>query len=179
MRARILLDACVLYPTLMRQMLVTTARAGAFEPLWSPRILDEWRHAAARSGPVEAEIVRAEIALLTSGFPGAMVAPDPDLIDRLSLPDPDDRHVLAAALSGRAEAILTANLKDFPTRTLSRHGVLRYDPDGFFCDLLTEDGELADTLLPPITLAAEQLGKSPKSILKKSRLPRLAKRLGL
>ncbi|WP_424970390.1 RSP_2648 family PIN domain-containing protein [Dinoroseobacter sp. S76] len=177
MSARILLDTCVLYPTLMRQMLLAAARTGAYTPLWSPRILEEWRHAAARSGPVEAEIVGSEIALMRAAFPDATVPPDDALIENLFLPDPEDRHVLAAALTGQASALLTANLKDFPTRTLSRHGLLRYAPDGFFCDLVAEH-DLGETLTVPIEAAAAQLGQSPKAILKKSRLSRLAKQLG-
>lgn len=177
MSTRILLDTCVLYPTLMRQMLLAAARTGAYTPLWSPRILEEWRHAAARSGPVEAEIVGAEIALMHATFPEATIAPDNTLIESLSLPDREDRHVLAAALTGQARGLLTANLKDFPTRTLSRHGLLRYAPDGFFCDLLAEH-DLGEALTAPIETAAAQLGQSPKAMLKKSRLSRLAKQLG-
>ncbi|MEM1078481.1 MAG: PIN domain-containing protein [Pseudomonadota bacterium] len=177
MTVRVLLDTCVLYPTLMRQMLLAAAQAGAFEPLWSPRIFDEWRHAAARSGPTEAAHVGTEIALMTSSFPAASVTPDAALIETLSLPDPGDRHVLAAALAGQATALLTANLKDFPTRTLSRHGLLRYAPDGFFCEIVAEQG-LRATLTAPVEVAATQLDQSPKALLKKSRLPRLAKQLG-
>ena len=54
----------------------------------------------------------------------------------LSLPDPDDRHVLAAAIAGGADTLVTLNRADFPTRTLARHGVLLREPDGFLVELL-------------------------------------------
>lgn len=54
-----------------------------------------------------------------------------DLIESLSLPDPDDRHVLAAAIRGDAEVIVTFNLKDFPVSELSRHNIQAQHPDDF------------------------------------------------
>lgn len=179
MTDRVVLDACVLYPTLLRQMLLSTARAGLFTPLWSSRILGEWHHAAARSGPVEADLVKAEIALHQSRFPTADISPSPDLEETLYLPDPDDRHVLAAAIEAEADAILTLNLKDFPTRTLSGHGILRYEPDLFLCNLRAAYPEADPLLRAPLARAASDLGTAEKSLLKKSRLLRLAKAMGL
>ena len=67
------LDACVLYPTVLREILILAAEAGLYEPVWSDRILAEWRHAAARLG--QGEVAGAEIALLRAARPGA-AAPD-------------------------------------------------------------------------------------------------------
>ena len=64
MPGRILLDACVLYPTVMREMLIGVAGKGAFTPLWSPRILEEWARAARKIGPTGEAQARSEIALL-------------------------------------------------------------------------------------------------------------------
>lgn len=179
MTDRVVLDACVLYPTLLRQMLMAIARAGLFEPLWSPRILGEWHHAAARSGVVEADLVRAEIALMESRFPGASITPAPGVTETLHLPDPNDRHVLAAAIEARADAILTLNLKDFPTRTLGAHGVLRYEPDLFLCNLRAACPEADPLLRAPLARASTELSAPEKSLLKKSRLSRLAKAMGV
>jgi len=56
----------------------------------------------------------------------------------LWLPDENDIHVLAAAVKGGADTLVTNNLGDFPTRILGNHGILRRDPDGFMIDFLTE-----------------------------------------
>lgn len=179
MTDRVVLDTCVLYPTLLRQMLLAVARAGLFAPLWSPRILEEWQHAAARTGPEEARLVGAEIALLTAQFPTASVTPQAGLADSLHLPDPTDRHVLAAAITARADALLTSNLKDFPTRTLSAHGVLRHEPDLFLCALRAEHPETDALLRAPLAEATRALNSAPRTLLKKSRLARLAKAMAV
>ena len=131
---RALLDACVLVPTLTRALLMTAARSGAFSPIWSETILDEWRHAAARTGIEEAAAVDGEIELRKSRFSEATVSTGD--FEVLHLPDPDDRHVLGAAITGKAEALVTFNIRDFPTRELTAHGILRYTPDMLFLELL-------------------------------------------
>ena len=76
MTVRVLIDACVLYPTVMREIVVGAARAGAFTPLWSARILEEWARAAIKIGPTGEAQARAEIALLRAAWPKAEVTPD-------------------------------------------------------------------------------------------------------
>ena len=72
-----------------------------------------------------------------------------DLVPILTLPDPADRHVLAAAIFGRAEVIVTFNLKDFPRSILTKHGVEPQHPDDFLLAVLVarEAAFLADTLI--------------------------------
>ena len=141
---RILLDACVLFPSVLREMLLGAAAAGGFAPLWSARILEEWARATRRLPEGAEAAARAEIARLRAE-PGRTRRSRPirDLEARLSLPDPDDLHVLAAAIAGRAEALLTLNRADFPTRTLARHGLILREPDGFLCELLGEGVDIA------------------------------------
>ncbi len=103
---RVLLDACILFPTVLRKILTGTAAAGGFVPLWSGKILAEWQHTAARFGPEAESVARAEIALLNARWPAAQVDFDPAMIEGLSLPDRHDRHVLAAAIAGRADVLL-------------------------------------------------------------------------
>ncbi len=180
MTERVLLDACVLYPTLLRQLLIGAAQQGLYTPLWSPGILDEWRHAAARAGPVEAALTDAEIASLTLEFPHSSTELPEASTDGLSLPDPDDVHVLAAALVAQADSLLTLNLKDFPTRTLSQHGLFRREPDGFLLELLESDPATIQPLVTEAALdAARRVGgdATPRSLLKRARLPRLGKAL--
>lgn len=169
---RVMIDACVLVPTVLRRLVIGVAEAGAFVPLWSPRILDEWARAAARDG--YRPEAGAEIARLEAAFPEACITPTeaPDL----SLPDPDDVHVLAAAITGRADEILTLNIKDFPTRTLARHGILRRHPDEFLLEAW-HNQRAVDGVIKGIYARAKADGidLSLRGILKRSRLPRLGK----
>lgn len=170
----VLIDACVLYPTVLRRLVVGAAKSRVFNPLWSPRILEEWARAAAREGyEVEA---RTEIAKLISEFPDAEVTPDPATQAGLSLPDPDDVHVLAAAINGGAEELLTLNTKDFPTRTLAAHGIIRRHPDEFLLEAL-HTGDAFRRVISEVydRARADGLEMSLRALLKKSRLPRLGK----
>ena len=98
---RILIDANVLFPTVMRSVVLGVAARGFFEPIWSARILEEWARAARKLG-VEAEAqARAEIALLGRDWPRAIVDAPDGVMQRLWLPDSNDLHVLAAAINGR------------------------------------------------------------------------------
>ena len=128
---RILIDTCVLYPTVMRQVVLHVARAGVFEPIWSARILEEWARAAVKLGPTGEDQARAEIALLRRDWPAAERPAAPGIAARLWLPDADDIHVLAVAVDASADAVFHLNPKDFPRGILSEEGVERVDPDGF------------------------------------------------
>lgn len=173
---RVLLDACVLVPTLTRALILELAKSGAIEPLWSPQILAEWQHAAKRSGPLESMAVEGEIAVLNATYPSASITPDPDLIAQLYLPDPDDTHVLAAAIAGQAQHLVTFNARDFPTRILGDYRIIRTSPDA----LLLHHAMLLHIeplLRAQIAQAQTATGLSPRALLKKSQLPRLGKAL--
>jgi len=175
---RAVLDACVLYPTVMRELLLGAAEEGLFVPLWSARILEEWARAVLRNLPAEAEVARVEIALLKARWPGALVVPDAALAGVLRLPDPNDVHVLATAISGGAGVLVTANAQDFPHRTLARHNILRRDPDGFLCDFVIEQPAAMQRVCKRVQARAETLSGQPQDmrrLLKKARLPRLGK----
>jgi predicted nucleic acid-binding protein len=176
---RVALDACVLFPRVLREMLIGAAAAGGFAPVWSARILEEWARATRRLPEGAEAIARAEIALLRAALPEAEAAVDPDLVERLSLPDPDDRHVLAAAIAGGAEALLTLNRGDFPTRTLTRHGIVLREPDGFLTELRAEGVDLA-AVAEAVRARAERASGQPqrlRPLLKRAGLPRLSKAL--
>ena len=176
---RAVLDACVLYPTILREILGDVAAAGLFEPLWSRRILDEWRRAAEAHGLPAG----AEIALLEARFPAAMVAPDPVAEAAalgFDLPDPADRHVLATAISARARLVVTANLRDFPTRAMAAAGLRAVHPDAFLHGLFLDhpDPVLAAIVAAEGRAAAAGATLSQRDLLRRARLPRLAKALG-
>ncbi|NNK77187.1 MAG: PIN domain-containing protein, partial [Litoreibacter sp.] len=125
---RLLLDACVLYPTVLREILMGTAKNDLFTPLWSERILEEWARAARKLGPTGEVQARGEIALLRADWPDAVIIPRAGDTARLWLPDPNDIHVLAAGIAGSADKIVTFNAKDFPRQTLVEEGLDRIAP---------------------------------------------------
>lgn len=174
---RALLDANVLFPTILREVLADLAAAGLFTPLWSDRILAEWRHAAARLGPEQDSVAGAEIALLRLRFPGALVADDGTRAIDEDFPDPDDRHVVEAALAGGAQVIVTANLRDFPPRLLAGLGLSAAHPDAFLLDLFHRHPAEIRAALESARAKACALGASMTmaQMLKRCRLPRLAR----
>lgn len=181
MTVRVLIDACVLYPTVMREVVLGAARAGAFTPLWSARILEEWARAAVKIGPTGEAQARAEIALLRAAWPQAEIAPHAGLERRLYLPDENDIHVLAAAVSGNADIIMTLNAKDFPRGTLAEEGLSRVDPDSYLHGVWFAEPAMIENVATGVLAQAKQLSGQDwemRALLKKARLPRLAKALG-
>lgn len=177
---KVMLDACVLYPTVMREMLIGVAGAGLFEPQWSARILEEWARAAARLGQGQEALARGEIAALQARWPGASIAPRAGDEARLWLPDPADVHVLAAAIAGSADGIVTLNARDFPRHTLAEEGLWRESPDLFLRDLWGRAPGQVEAVAATVQAEAERLSGDDwpiRKLMKKARLPRLGKAL--
>ncbi|MGP3696302.1 RSP_2648 family PIN domain-containing protein [Rhodobacter sp. NSM] len=177
---RVVLDACVLFPTVLREILVGCASRGLFVPLWSERILEEWARAVRRLGPLAEGQARAEGAELRRTFPAAMIPPQPGLEQRLHLPDEADIHVLAVAIGGHADAILTFNASDFPRGTLAGEGLARRDPDGFLWELWSFHPEAVAEAVAEVHAKAEAISGADlalRALLKRARLPKLAKAL--
>ena len=177
---RVLIDACVLYPTVMREVVLGAAKAGLFEPRWSERIEEEWARAAARLGPQDEAVTRGEIAVLRSRFPRAVVPRAQGLEERLWLPDASDIHVLASAISGSADLILTSNAKDFPRNILAEEGLSRADPDGFLLGLWEAEPGVMGEVVGRVLAEARRLSGEDwtlRKLMKKARLPRLGKAL--
>lgn len=175
---RVLVDACVLYSTVPRALTVSAAQAGLIVPIWSARIVEEWRRAVARDGPQAAAQVASEIAMARIACPDAEIVVPDGLTDTLSLPDPNDRHVLAAAIAGRADVLLTRNMRDFPPRTLARHGISPRAPDTLFHELWMDQPEMMAEIAGPVVAAMAQAAHmAPRDVLKRAGLPRLGKAL--
>ena len=174
---RAVLDANVLYPTVLREILIDVAAAGLYQPLWSLRILDEWRHVATRQGGDIAAIAGAEIALLTDRFPKGMVSEQGNRTAGLDLPDPADAHVIEAALNGPADLIVTANLRDFPRAALAAVGLRAVHPDVFLTDLWAHDPDPVAAAIRATHAKAERLGGPMELALmmKRAQLPRLGR----
>jgi predicted nucleic acid-binding protein len=115
------LDACVLYPAPLRDLLMELAVADLFRAKWSTQVHEEWIEAVlAERADLTRERLQRTRTLMEAHVRDALVSGYEELIESLDLPDPDDRHVLAAAIRGRADLIVTANLKDFPADRLAK-----------------------------------------------------------
>lgn len=177
---KVVIDTCVLFPTVMREILLGAARLGHFRPVWSARILEEWARAAIKLGPTGEAQARAEIALLRVAWPDAEQPAAPGIEARLWLPDTGDLHVLAAAVAASADAILTVNRQDFPKNILAEEGLDRLDPDGFLVGLWHQDPAGLRGVGEAVLAEANRLsGQSweMRGLMRKARLPRLGKAL--
>ena len=125
-------DACVLYPAPLRSLLMYLAMTGLYRARWTNDIHEEWMRSIQRDYPDitrrQAERIRD---LMNAHVPECIVTDYQALIPSLNLPDPDDRHVLAAAIQGGADIILTFNLKHFPPDALAPYEIEALHPDGF------------------------------------------------
>ena len=130
-------DACVLYPNALRDLLIRVAQAGMVQAKWTHQILDEMGRNLQKNLP---DLTPEKIEVLRTRMLGAirdvLVLGHEPLIDALDLPDPGDRHVLAAAIKARAQTIVTFNLKDFPEDRLSPWQVEAQHPDEFLLNLI-------------------------------------------
>ncbi|WP_435258743.1 RSP_2648 family PIN domain-containing protein [Thioclava sp. FR2] len=174
------LDACVLYPTVLREILMGCAAEGLFQPVFSERILREWVRATVKLGPGAPVIAEGEAELLRSRFPKAIIKEQPGIEARIQLPDSNDEHVLAIAIAGHADCIVTFNAQDFPRHILAEEGLQRRDPDGFLWELHSAQPEKVAGVVQRVhetacRLAGEEL--SLKALLKRAKLNRLARAL--
>ncbi|WP_315818227.1 PIN domain-containing protein [Paraflavitalea speifideaquila] len=134
------LDANVLYPAPVRDILLNFADAKLFQPRWTKTIQEEWtRNLLANRPDITEQAIGRTVKAMNIAFPDAEVTRYSEIINNLKLPDPDDRHVLAAAIKARATHIVTANTKDFPRKYVATHGVQIRHPDDFVRDLIKAD----------------------------------------
>jgi predicted nucleic acid-binding protein len=131
------IDACVLYSAPIRDLIVRLAQAGLIQARWSDKIHEEWMRNLLQNNPrVSRERLDRTRSLMDAAIPDCRVTDHLQLVDSLTLPDPDDRHVLAAAIHAGATLIVTFNLLDFPLQSLAPHGVEARHPDALFSELL-------------------------------------------
>lgn len=133
-------DACVLYPAPLRDFLLSLAQTELFRARWSSAVQDEWMENLLRD---RADLKREQLMrtreLMDSSVPDGLVTDYEPLIESLTLPDPNDRHVLAAAIRCQAGVIVTINTKDFPAEILARYGIEAQHPDIFISHLMDLD----------------------------------------
>lgn len=141
-RFKCVLDTNVIYPIEIRDLLFWFAYYDLFTPKWSEHIFDEWKAVMLRKGAsIEEATKRAKRANLA--FPDALVNNYSGLISSLELPDPKDRHVLAAAIKTNANVIVTNNIKDFPKEYLASFGLTAKTADDFLTDIVDLNPDMA------------------------------------
>lgn len=129
-------DACALYGNTARDLLIRIARTRLVQAKWTNHILDELdRGLAERRGIPEDKRHRLRL-LMNAAVADCLVEGYEPLIDSLKLPDPDDRHVLAAAIKCGAQVIVTSNVDDFPSEVLNSWEVEARTPDDFVLDMI-------------------------------------------
>jgi predicted nucleic acid-binding protein len=134
---RAFLDANVLYPVSLRNLLMRLTLARLFQALWSPHVHDEWIRAVLRDRPdLSADRLHRVRWAMDKQAEDSLVTGYESLIGALTLPDPDDRHVLAAAIVGGADVIVTRNLEDFPAESLAPYEIEVRHPDEFVRHLI-------------------------------------------
>jgi len=156
------LDASVLYPAPLRDLLLELAVSDLYRAKWSDAVNEEWIRSVLQNRP---DLSRAQLErtrdLMNAHARDALVTDFEQLIGVIELPDPDDRHVLAAAIKGRADLIVTANLKDFPADKLDPWGIEAQHPDEF----LTHQFHLAQpAFLQAVKTVRQRLKNPPKSV---------------
>jgi len=139
-REVVLLDANVLYPFQLRNLLVQLGVEGLIDVRWTDAIHEEWIGSLVAGGKVARERLLRTRDIMKRVLPRADVRGYEHRIGGLSLPDAADRHVLAAAIESQA-MILTFNLRDFPPDTLAQFGLEAREPDGFLSELYDGDPE--------------------------------------
>lgn len=139
----VLFDANVLYPNFLRDILMRLSLTGLFRGRWTEDIHREWMRAVRLNRPdLDPAGIERTRQLMDAHVMDSLVTGYEELIPGLKLPDPDDRHVLAAAIQGHAQLIITRNHKDFPDSALEPYDVKTQGPDEFLLDLLHLDERL-------------------------------------
>jgi predicted nucleic acid-binding protein len=133
-------DANVLYPAPLRDLLLHLARTGLYRARWTEDIHQEWMQSVLANRPdLSRQQLERTRELMNRAVLDCLVTDYQELIPVLTLPDPKDRHVLAAAIRCGADAIVTLNQRDFPADTLKIYGLEALHPDEFVLDLIDLD----------------------------------------
>lgn len=179
-RFSVVLDACVLYPAPLRDLLMRLALTDVFKAYWTDDIHEEWIRAVLRQGKHPRERLERVRDLMDMHVRDAKVTGHESIMKILDLPDPDDRHVLAAAIRCNADAIVTFNQKDFPAAVLQQYAIDAIHPDDFIYYQLDMAAPVCCKAIRSQRLAL----KNPKievdeflSILQKQQLPQTVSKL--
>ena len=155
-------DACVLYPAPLRDLLMYLTGSDLFRARWTEQIHEEWMRSLLKNRPdLSQENLARTRRQMDAYVDDCLVTGYASLIDTLQLPDPNDRHVLAAAIKAGASFIVTFNIKDFPPSVLEPYQVKAITPDDFVTRLINEDYH---EVLKLIKRQRENMAQPPKTV---------------
>ena len=170
----VIYDACVLYPNVTRDVLIRVAMGGTVRARWTDLILDETFRSIQQNRPdLDPAKLHRTRELMCKAVPDCLVTGFEPLIDGVDLPDPDDRHVLAAAVRAGAQLIVTSNLKDFPDGALVSYGIEARGPDDFLVDQYFLDEALLRTVVADIARSWHKPGGEVLDAMERSGLLQL------
>lgn len=159
-------DSCVLYPAPLRDLLVRLALTGLFRARWTDAIHDEWiRNVLADRPDLSAAQLERTRRLMNTAVRDCLVTGYEERIAALTLPDPDDRHVLAAALEAQAQVIVTYNLRDFPASALQSYGIEAQHPDEFILRVIALNPLVVRDTVETHQQALKNPSKTPEQYL--------------
>lgn len=140
-RYTVVIDACVFYGMLKTDILMSLCERGLFAAKWSERIEDEWIRNLSADFPKESAKIHHRRDEMRNSVPDWEISPEgiASIEHCIKIPDPKDRHVLAAAIVGHADCIVTDNVKDFGTNTVSKYGIEVIDTDSFIVSQIDLD----------------------------------------
>lgn len=147
MTFKVLFDANVLVPAQLNDILLTFASAEMYQPLWSADIIKEVENTLTNKLGIDSEKVTSRLNKMEEAFPEANIYGYNSLIAGIDCTDIKDRHVLAAAITGGAGALITFNLKDFPTDLFQVHGIDLEHPDEFLAGQFDLDSAICSERL--------------------------------
>jgi predicted nucleic acid-binding protein len=161
-RPIVVYDSSVLYPAPLRDLLMHLALTNLFKARWTNTIHDEWMRNVLKKRPdLTRERLEYTRERMDTNIPDALVKNYKELIPSLKLPDPDDRHVLAAAIRAKADTIVTMNLRHFPKAGLEPYNVKAQHPDDFTMRLV---GMNASAVFQAIMEQQQSLKKPAKTM---------------
>lgn len=179
---RAVLDANVIYPAFLRDVLLRLAASDLYLPHWTARIHDEWiRNVLLNRPHLSAAALERTRANMDAHFSGALVVEFEDLERYFGGVHPGDQHVAAAALKAGADRIITHNLKHFRANALQPYGITAQHPDDFVCELILADAVTARGTLQRHRAGLNQPPYTPAEYTEafvRAGLPKAARLLG-
>jgi predicted nucleic acid-binding protein len=139
----VLLDANVLYPPTLRDLILCLADQKLLAPFWTEKLIEEWVSSISKTLSLPKKKTLSDVVLeMQEKFPDAMVTDYENLIEGLKLKDDDDRHVFAAAIKSKVDFLLTFNIQDFPKSALRKFDIIPVHPDRFMSDIIRNHADI-------------------------------------
>ncbi len=162
----VLYDANVLYPSTLRDVLIRVGLARLVQPKWTEQILDEvFRNLRVNRPDLDPARLARTRDLMNASIRDVTVTGFEHLIGQVTLPDPDDRHVLAAAIHAGAQVIVTKNLRDFPAPALTPWGVEAQHPDALLMSVHQNDPDALGEIVKTIARAWATPDATPEQVI--------------